>query len=66
MIDDTEEKTPQQLWLEKELRWREIDKANREFLRKPIWLQAVLEGDRLADGSDEQEYDIKEEDNERN
>ena len=59
--------TEQQEWLEKELRWREIEKANREFMRKPIWLKAVLEGDRLADGSDEQSYEIiEEEDNERN
>lgn len=32
-------------------------KADIDFARLPIWQQAVLEGDRLNDGSDEQEYD---------
>lgn len=35
---------------------REKFKADIDFHRLPTWRQAVLEGDRLSDGSDEQEY----------
>lgn len=40
---------------------REVFKANIEFARKPTWMQAAEEGDRLADGSDEQEFQEREE-----
>ena len=59
-------KTEQEEWLEKELLWREIEKANREFMQKPWWVQQTEEGDYMSDGSDLQEYDIKEEQDERN
>ena len=35
-------------------------KADNEFNKLPPWVKESLEGDRLSDGSDEQEYDIKE------
>lgn len=35
---------------------KEANRVNIEFSRKPVWKQAVEEGDRLNDGSDEQEY----------
>ena len=37
-------------------------KADIEFSRKPKWMQATLEGDRLNDGSDEQEYNKEDQD----
>jgi hypothetical protein len=36
---------------------KEKEQADREFHRKPEWMQAVEEGDRLNDGSDEQEFE---------
>lgn len=41
---------------------REALRQQIEFSKKPTWLQAVEEGDRLSDGSDEQPYE-QEEDN---
>lgn len=34
-----------------------------DFSRKPTWLQERLEGDKMADGSDEQEYVPEEQEN---
>lgn len=39
---------------------REKLKADIEFSRKPEWVQAIEEGDRLSDGSDEQPYEQEE------
>lgn len=36
---------------------REATRQNIEFSKLPDWRQAVLEGDRLNDGSHEQEYE---------
>lgn len=35
---------------------REVNKAEAEFAKKPVWMQAAETGDRMPDGSDEQEY----------
>jgi hypothetical protein len=43
--------------IEKDRLEKEVMKANIEFGRLPHWKQAVLEGDRLNDGSDEQSYE---------
>lgn len=36
---------------------KEKFQADIEFSRLPLWRQAVLEGDKLSDGSDDQEYE---------